>query len=191
MDTDRDLLPWILSGVSLAAVALAIAVGSTNAALVKSPPPSQAVAALPQPEKPAPAPLPAAPPPVPAPGPALADAPAPAADAPVESGSQIWECTLNGQKTFSDKPCGAKSSIRVLGPINTMEAAPQFAQARPYMLQPNMPPPDYDPDNSYGNNQDAAYNSYPVVLGVAARDRRRPDQGHRPHQYRGPSIRNN
>jgi hypothetical protein len=30
MDKDRDLLPWIFGGLSMAAVAIAITVGSTN-----------------------------------------------------------------------------------------------------------------------------------------------------------------
>ncbi len=51
---------------------------------------------------------------------------------------KIWQCTINGQKTFSDNPCGAKSSRVELGPVNTMEATPVYPLTRSY--EPNYRP---------------------------------------------------
>jgi hypothetical protein len=193
MDRDRDLLPWILGGLSMAAVAIAITVSATNrTAAAKSQSPNQTiVAALPQTE-PIAASVPAS---VPPPAPSLAIARAQTPGSPIETNGQIWECTLQGQKTFSDKPCGAKSSLRVLGPINTMDAPPLVAQGRAYGPQPSYQPsyqPGYDPGYSDASDPGVAYNSYPVVLGVPARERRRSEQAHRPQgRHPGPSVRKN
>ena len=51
------------------------------------------------------------------------------ATAPKQS-SEIWECTTNGVKTFSSKPCGRKSSLVSLRPINTMKPTPVTPSAR-------------------------------------------------------------
>ena len=51
---------------------------------------------------------------------------APAARAALPQGS-VWECVLNGQRTFSDAPCGARPVIRQLNPVNTMESSPAFS----------------------------------------------------------------
>src|SRR5277367_1250690 len=126
MERNRDLLPWILGGLSIATVAVAIAVGSSTtsnsvAPTVHAAPPSSAATALPL----APAVAPAAP--------VVADiAPAPeSAPAPVHAevaaaqeapSGQIWTCTTHGVKTFSNNPCGEKSSLLDVGPINTMNA---------------------------------------------------------------------
>src|SRR5580658_1774557 len=39
----------------------------------------------------------------------------------------VWECVLNGQRPFSDAPCGARPVIRQLNPVNTMESSPAFS----------------------------------------------------------------
>jgi hypothetical protein len=49
----------------------------------------------------------------------------PAARAALPQGS-VWECVLNGQRTFSDAPCGAHPVVRQLKPLNTMESSPAF-----------------------------------------------------------------
>jgi hypothetical protein len=44
--------------------------------------------------------------------------------APVKSklANQIWQCVNNGQKTFSDSPCGADASVHQLSEINRMDS---------------------------------------------------------------------
>src|SRR5882724_6911871 len=128
MDKDRDLLPWIFGGLSMTAAAMAIILGSTyGSAPGNTPKNSQAPSTLTAHIPPG-AEAPAAPLPAPATAPASASAPAPASAAaasapaqslvaaqiqtaapPIEPGSQVWECTINGQRTFSDNPCGDKS----------------------------------------------------------------------------------
>jgi hypothetical protein len=41
---------------------------------------------------------------------------------PLPSG-QVWECMVNGQRTFSDVRCGTQSTVRQLSPINIMNVA--------------------------------------------------------------------
>jgi len=65
---------------------------------------------------------------------------------------QVWECMVNGQRTFSDVRCGAESSIRQLGPINIMDASSAAPSAR-YAVYPTAyaprpsPPPQMDADD--------------------------------------------
>src|ERR1700736_4706575 len=107
-----NLFPWILG----AAVAVAIAVPTTIAihrTNSTSPPPSVAPAhftpvnvqapVLAQPTPPSPVAQPAVnPAPPPAAHPAASAAPPPA---------KIWQCTVNGQRIFSDAPCGPGASL--------------------------------------------------------------------------------
>jgi hypothetical protein len=189
MDKDRDLLPWIFGGLSMAA-AIALTVGSGNVTASRnSPAPSVPTALLPTAHI-----LPAADV-MAAPAPALAPAPAPeqisaaaqiqTATARVEPGSQIWECTTNGQKTFSDKPCGDKPSLHELGPINGMDPTPILPRARPYAAEPSREP-DYYPgaqDDSGSREQQFAANSYPAFIGIPIREHRRGDHERRPDSY--------
>ena len=138
MDEDRDLLPWIFGGLSMATVAIAITVASSNGtAPDKSHAPTQttahglpdtqallvpeaeaspkAVLALPK----AAAAMSEAGAPIPAP--TFAAAQIQTSAPPMEPTNRVWECTINGQKTFSDAPCGDKSSVREIGPINRMD----------------------------------------------------------------------
>jgi hypothetical protein len=192
MDKDRDLLPWILGGLMMATVALAIAVGSTNRiaptnlqALSQMASQTLPAAALPAIALPAPAPERAPPPPVAA-APIQAMTPAP----PTEPTVKIWECTINGLRTFSNKSCGDKPSIREIGPVNTMESTPIIPFDRAYRGQSSYQP-DY-PDYPYSSAQDSPDSSYPVVVGIPYRDRRRSDHEHQPHGHdHGPSPRKN
>jgi hypothetical protein len=186
MDTDRDLLPWIFGGLSMATVAIAITVGSTNGtAPQNSQAPRQIIAhSLPEvivPTAPARAPAPAQIPPA-----AQVQTSAP----PIEPNGQIWECTINGQKTFSDNPCGDNSSLREIGPVNRMDPTPILPHARSFA-----PESSYRAESSYPGDQvdsnpgeqQFADNPYPVFIGIPFHDRRRPDHGHRPHGHdRGP-----
>jgi hypothetical protein len=58
--------------------------------------------------------------------------------APVKSKSanQIWQCVNNGQKTFSDSPCGADASVHQLSEINGMNST-AAANATAYPTRPS------------------------------------------------------
>jgi len=174
MDKDRDLLPWIFGGLSMATVAIAIIVGSNNRPTPKkSPSPSLATAyALP----PALAETVPVTVPVRVPVQALAAAQLETATPPTEQGSQIWECVINGQRTFSDKRCGEKPSLRKIGPINTMDPTPISRSNSSY--EPRSSDMAEYPDSS---EQQLADNSYPVYVGVPYHEHRRPDRAHPSH----------
>ena len=112
--------------------------------------------------------------------PLLAAAPAPPAIAPAAAepaGGQIWECTTNGQKTFSDKPCGSKATLRELSSINIMNPTAAWPSARSFP-----PEPEYAPDYSDPSPpQESTSVAYPVYIGVPYREHRKPDHVHRPN----------
>ena len=112
---------------------------------------------------------------------------APAAVAASAPGNQIWECTTNGLRTFSNNPCGAKSSIRQLNPINVMEPAPIYRATHAYAPAVAPPAPSsmnysYSPqdggDDTYQDNTNSAYPGYIVVSHV---HRFRPHAAAPPH----------
>ncbi|MGO9992755.1 MAG: DUF4124 domain-containing protein [Steroidobacteraceae bacterium] len=126
---DIDFLPWILGGFLVAAGAIAAVVAiqpptkiapaaTTEPVLAADPMPSPAVVAPPSPLRPnEPTARPALPP------------------------GQVWQCEVDGQKTFSDSPCGAGASIRQLNPVNGMDPAPPPAWAYPSVDRGYAPPP--------------------------------------------------
>jgi hypothetical protein len=181
MIRENHRLPWIMGGLSLATIAVAVTVSSTigsaarklpapvpaasaAAPLSASPPASASV--------PAPAPSPAAPPP----DSSLALEPVQPAGAPIAPGSQIWECTTNGQRTFSDKPCGGRATLREMNPLNVMNSAPM---SPPVYVYPA--PSGGGSDYYYPETPDAVNSSYPVVVGYPYAVRRRPDHIQRPY----------
>ena len=191
MSKERNLLPWVLGALSAAAVAVAItAVSSTKTA---PPAPTPIVVA----EQAAPVPFQ-----TPAPAPATADAvaaPVPQADPPPQQspmqaqvapespapGGQIWECTTKGVKTFSNNPCGDKSTLREVGPINTMNPTPVVHYARAYAPETRYAPAYPDSDSSTDQEQysdpvsaESGGNSYTIVQGVGFVARRRPERPH-------------
>ena len=193
MSRERDLLPWILGGLSTAAVALAITAVSSQRAATPVTPSIPIVAATASPP-PAPALL-AAPPAAAVAGavsePPSADAPLSAATEaaaqPEAPADQIWECTTKGVKTYSNNPCGEKSSLLEVGPINTMNPATPVHYARAYTAQPQYVPPYSDAsaqsnaeDDSEQEGYEGGGNSYAIVQGVALLPRRHPE--HRSHQ---------
>jgi hypothetical protein len=220
MKKQRDLLPWILGALSLATVAAAMTVVvagkpltpkgtslSGDAAQVSAGPASLPVspASVSLPLKTATeltaaagsapsADIPASPPP---------DRTQAATEPPVESG-QIWECTTNGVKTFSNNPCGEKSTLLEVRAINTMNPVPPVRYARTSAPEPRYAPQYADPNtygdpNAYGQdsyadqgNGDYAGNSYSVVQGYAFLPRRRSEHPHRPesHHNSGPTRKN-
>jgi hypothetical protein len=199
MDKDRNLLPWFLGDLSIA-VALAVAVGCTDKTASSPLPPPTPMATEASPAvvlaaaaAPAAAPAPPAAPPA-ALAPAAASplegsSPAQPATPPIQSSGQIWQCTINGQKVFSNNPCGDKSSRLEVGPINTMDRAPMYQIARSYQ-----PPPGYAsgyapdaaenaPDYASSGPQEQGDSSYPVWIGVPFAQHRLPVRAHRPYTH--------
>ncbi|HEY5264396.1 MAG TPA: hypothetical protein VIJ37_05340 [Steroidobacteraceae bacterium] len=197
MDKHSDLLPWILGGLSIATVAIGLAVGSmrthsqttVGAAPASAPTPSvvPAHASAPFLQAAQTAQAVAVPPTV---VPQMQQIAAPA----MESSDKVWECTINGQKSFSDTPCGGNSIVRDIGPINRMDSAPILPLTRSYA-----PEPSYQPDDTYPNATDGEQagdseqqpvdNSYPVYIAVPSRGHRRPNHAHRPHNHdHGPRV---
>jgi hypothetical protein len=191
MNRERDLLPWILGGLSTAAVALAIAAVSTQHAAPPAAQPTAIVAAT----SPAPA-LPGTAPDMPSAPAVVATVTAanssvttpPQGEAPTEvRPGQIWTCTTKGVKTFSNNPCGENSSLLDVGPINTMNpSAPlHYARAYPAPAQYATPYRDagaqsYAEDDSDQDGYDSGADSYTVVQGIAVPPRRHFE--HHPHR---------
>ena len=188
MNKERDLLPWILGGLAAVAIAVAFAAVSTHRDVPLPPP--QAVAA----QSPT---LPAA---LPAPTSAQAASPAERGAAQVSAPSQtqtavepevaagqIWECTTKGVKTFSNNPCGEKSTLLDVGPINTMNPTPALHYVGAYGPQPRYSPGYADQsaggdadDYSDQNAAETGGNSYTIVQGVGFVAHRRPEHFHAP-----------
>jgi hypothetical protein len=208
MTEDRDLLPWILGALSMAAVAMAIGVGLTGRAAPAhassqtiSSAPAMATAELNPKTQSSAAPAgsesaPSAPAstasssaaqasPEPASAQGVGAAQAQLVPAPNAAGNQIWECTTNGVKTFSNNRCGNAAVLRELGPINVMDASPA-SNVHWYGAGPNDAPDYYD-----SGTQQPADNSYPVVVGVPYLERRRPERPQQAtHHDRGHPRRN-
>ena len=191
MDKGRALLPWVISGLSMAGLAIAVVVSVNRPAPEISRAPSS-LASVPVMQ--ARAAAPAIPPALnlasPAPMPAAA-ASAPPATAP---GAQIWECRTNGQRTFSDNPCGDKPVLREISSLNIMKPTPILPPMRSYQPEPNYAPePTYAPEYQAQEPSESAYPvmlGYPVVVGYPYYPRRRPDHAHRPYpQPHGPTPR--
>jgi hypothetical protein len=186
MDKGRVLLPWLLRGLSMATLAIAITVGwAKGIAPNNSPVPSETTAhMLPDAE------VTTAPAPGPAPTLAVAQVrPVTVPTAPnVEATRQIWECTINGVKTFSDNPCGDKSSLFEVGSINRMDPTPVVPHSRSYVPESSGQPnysSSQQADSYPGEQQSAddshpADSSYPVFLGVPIKHGRF-DHEHRQH----------
>jgi len=93
------------------------------------------------------------------------------------SGTQIWECTTNGVKTFSNSRCGSTAILRDVGPINVMDASPVASNVHWYGPDSN-DAPDYYPAPAQ-----PADNSYPAVVGIPYLERRRPQHPHQPNNH--------
>jgi len=199
MKKERNLLPWILGGLSAATIAVAFAAVSTTHRNAPALAPTPMVAAQPAVQPPVAA-LPApstAQAPTPATEPDTAPTPAPPqAQGPAETAvraGQIWECTTQGVKTFSNNPCGEKSRLLEVNPINTMSATPAIHYARAYGSEPRYAPayadqgaPSDDEQYSEDYGAEAGGNSYTIVQGAGFLARRRPEHMHRPHPHQSP-----
>jgi hypothetical protein len=200
MKKERDLLPWILGGLSAATIAVAFAAVSTHRdAPALAPTPVVAAQAAVRP--------PVSPPALPAPSteqaappatetgsaPMLPPPPAQTAAEPEVQAGQIWECTVKGVKTFSNNPCGEKSTLLDVSPINTMRAAPPIHYARAYGSEPRYAPgyadqgaPADDEQYSEDYGAEAGGNSYTIIQGAGFVARRRPEHMHRPPPHHNP-----
>jgi hypothetical protein len=189
MFRENNLLPWIIGGVSLATIAVAVTVSSTIgtakkpnpvqatvSAPIQAPAPAAAPIAV---SAPAPAPVPVTAPPL---DPSLALDPVQPAGAPMAAANQIWECTTNGQRTFSDKPCGGHATLREMNPLNVMNAAPRPPPGWPYQPDSSNAPDYYYPDGP--DAQDAVSSAYPVAVGYPYAVRRRPEHPQRSYHPR-------
>jgi hypothetical protein len=200
MDKYSDLAPWFLGGLLIAAVAVAMTLSANNRTAPKTLPASSASIAKMLPAASAmssPAPLAAELAPAPlAAGPLAAEPLAPAAPPatamqPVTAADQIWECTINGQRTFSNNPCGEKSSLRKIGPINTMDPTPVLRYSRPYQPETGYAPA-YAQEYDNSGTQEHADDSYQALVGVPYLAHRRGERMHRPYQHtHGPAPRRN
>jgi hypothetical protein len=164
-DTDMDLLPWILGGFLLAAGAIA-AVGAIQ------PPTKIAAAATAAPVlAPDSMPSPAV---VTPPSPSLPKEPT---ARPALPPGQVWQCEVDGKKTFSDSPCGASASIRQLNPVNGMDPAPRTPPwAYSSMDRGYAPPPDMQNTPDAAGDVDGADPVY--LVNERARREHRPLHRH-------------
>jgi hypothetical protein len=184
MNNQGDLLPWILGALSIAAIAGVVTVGSTyknssspsRPVIEATPPMPSVVMARPSTQESPPVTAPAVVQPVDPAPPANA---IPADSAPHSTG-QIWECTIHGEKTFSNNPCGDNPSLREVAPINTMEATRVLPRARTYPTNNGGYADNYAPDDAYSSAPETSSNGYPVYVGVPVVEHRRPDRNHRP-----------
>jgi hypothetical protein len=122
----------------------------------------------------------------PAPAKGLSETAAPPTPAAAAPPNQIWECTTNGVRTFSSNPCGSKSVVRELNPVNVMQPPPAY-----HVTHTSAPPPVPTANYSYPTeggsdaaNTDNAYNGYPAYIAVprAHRVHTNPAHNHpRPH----------
>jgi hypothetical protein len=202
MNKERNLLPWILGGLSAATIAVAFAAVSTHRDAARlAPAPAVAV----QPAARAPVSTPALPPSstaqapaptstaasVPDSAPMLAPPQTQTAVEPKIQAGQIWECTTKGVKTFSNNPCGEKSTRLDVSPVNTMSATPAVHYAHAYGSEPRYaqgyadqgaPADEEQYSGDYG--AEAGGSSYTVVQGFVAH--RRPEHSHRPPPHHNP-----
>jgi hypothetical protein len=202
MKNQASLLPWILGGLSVATVAVAITLASAGKTAPSVRPADAATAQVTSAPDSVSLPAPAA---VAAVAAVAETAPPPAAQAqaaaePALQTGQIWECMTNGVKTFSNNPCGEKSTLLEVRAINTMNPTPVVRYARAYAPEPRYSPgyadqSNYSDQEVYGEQGPAETggNSYAIVQGLAFLPRKRPEHPHRPppHHYTGqPSRRN-
>jgi hypothetical protein len=141
---DRDIFPWVLGGLLIVLAAIAIGYTSNNKSdLSTSVPRIQSSAA----------PLPAA---VARPSTVTVRN----SGAPTLVPRRVWECAVNGQRIFSDSPCGTTSTIRQLSATNRMDPAPVLPSVTYY----NPPSPGYEPN--YTQSYDNSANESSVCEGL-------------------------
>lgn len=120
MDKEADFFPWILGAVIAATAAGAAVIASTHTtASTADKTPNQSAENVGAPTPIAPATLQV--PPVVQPATRVRLGP-----------GNVWECVVNGQRTFSDAPCGEHPVIRQLSAVNLIQSTP-IPAAAPYI----------------------------------------------------------
>jgi hypothetical protein len=142
---DRDLLPWILGGLLIVLVAVAIGCASSDQSGPPASAPLSQSSAVPLPAE------------FSRPPTLTARNSGPPAPAP----HRVWECMVNGQRTFSDSPCGTTSTIRQLSEINRMDPTPAPAS----VTNDNPPSPSYAPNYTV-QSYDRSMNDSSVCEGL-------------------------
>jgi hypothetical protein len=130
-NADRDIFPWVFGGFLIVLVAVAIGYASRNQSDLPTSVPRIQSSAAPLPRSPT--------------------VTARNSGAPTRVPRRVWECAVNGQRTFSDSPCGTTSTIRQLSETNRMDPTP-IPPAGTYY---NPPSPSYAPNytaQSYANS---------------------------------------
>jgi hypothetical protein len=125
---ERDYFPWLVAGLSLLTTAIAIGIAAFDPQTHPQTQSTAAVigltAALDTDTAPA------------VPHQVMTQAPppdsAPAAQLAAPSVTRVWECTVNGLRTFSDAPCGAAAVAREIAEPNRMEAVPVMPASLPH-----------------------------------------------------------
>jgi hypothetical protein len=137
---EADLLPWILAGVVVAIAAVGLISASARKDDLDAHSPKIRVA----PEPPGANPTPSQP--------ALV---ASGAMPTIGTPRRVWECVVNGQKNFSDVPCGVGSIVRELSPINRMDPTPTLPPSN--YANPRNPnySPAYEPQYSNESTSNA------------------------------------
>ena len=132
--TEADLLPWILAGGVAVIAAAGLIIASINKDDLDVHSPKIRVAPEPLSVRATSSP------------PALV---ASRAMPTVGTPRRVWECVVNGQKPFSDAPCGVASTVRELSPVNRMNPTPAPQPTR-YYGSPSNPAyaPSYEPQGS-------------------------------------------
>jgi len=134
-NAERDIFPLVFGGLLTVLVAIAIGYASSNQSdLPTSVPRIQSSAA----------PIPAQ-----VSRPPIVTARNSGASTPVPR--RVWECAVNGQRTFSDSPCGTTSTVLQLSEINRMDPTP----VPPAVTYYTPPSPSYAPNytaQSYDNS---------------------------------------
>jgi hypothetical protein len=134
----------------------------TRAGAVSAPPATPATPAASLPGRTAPLPA-AAPPPARAATGGAHSPPLPTVARTPLSPGQVWQCVIDGERIFSDAPCGEHASIRQLRELNVMDAPPAQSYAYAYPYPPlSAPAPAFAP--APADDSDYADYSGPEVL---------------------------
>jgi len=172
MDRETNFFPWILSGLLIATAAAAAGLALTRAGAptsAKQDPPMKQIShqdAVVAPPMLAPA--------------QVSSPPNPAATAarPELPSGEVWECVLNGQRTFSDSPCGDRPAIRRLSELNLIDSV----ASRPSPIYPYYPS-GYAAATADQNAPDLSNDWYSTQEVVAIRDRPRREHPSRPNTH--------
>jgi hypothetical protein len=76
---------------------------------------------------------------------------------------QVWQCVIEGERIFSDAPCGAHASIRQLKELNVMDSLQTQSAQYPYNYFPmSTPPPAFAPAPGFAAApaEDSDYGDY-------------------------------